>query len=81
MRFTQAFAGATLEKDVVGKNDRGVAVLLQDGEDVLKEVELFVARARPEIVAMNDERLFLFVVSFVHDRDTALRQSRRDGKG
>jgi hypothetical protein len=35
------------------------AVLLQDGEDMLKEVELFVAGARQEIVAMNDERLFL----------------------
>jgi hypothetical protein len=49
-----------------------MAVLLQDGEDVLKEVELFVAGARPEIVAMNDERLFLFVASFVHDRNAAL---------
>ena len=39
-------------------------MLLQDGEDVLEEVELLVARARPEIVAMNDERLFLFVTSF-----------------
>jgi len=28
-------------------------VLLQNGEDVLEEVELFVARARPEIVAMR----------------------------
>jgi hypothetical protein len=32
---------------IVGNNDRGAAVLLQDGEDVLEEVELFVARARP----------------------------------
>jgi len=33
-------------------------VLFQDGEDVLEEIELFVTRARPEIIAMNDERLF-----------------------
>jgi hypothetical protein len=36
-------------------------VLLEDGEDVLEEVELLVAGAGPEIIAMNDERLFLFV--------------------
>jgi len=40
-------------------------VLFQDGEDVLKKVERFIARARPEIVAMNDERLFFFVAGFV----------------
>jgi hypothetical protein len=32
-------------------------VLLEDDEDVLEEVGLFVARTRPEIVAMGDERL------------------------
>src|SRR5947208_14637899 len=47
-------------------------MLLQDGEDVLEEVELFVARAGPEIVAMNNERLFLFVARFVDDGDAAL---------
>ena len=54
-------------------------MLLQDGEDVLKEVELFVARARPEIVAMNDERWFLFVTRFVDDRHAALLSERRIG--
>jgi hypothetical protein len=42
------FPGAALEKHVVGNNDRGAAVLLQDGEDVLEKVELFVAGARPD---------------------------------
>ena len=27
---------------IVGNDDRGAAMLLQDGEDVLEEVELFV---------------------------------------
>jgi hypothetical protein len=31
---------SSFEMDVVGNNDRGAAVLLQDGEDVLEEVEL-----------------------------------------
>jgi hypothetical protein len=30
---------AAFEKDVVGHNNRGATVLLQDGEDVLGEVE------------------------------------------
>src|SRR2546430_16336111 len=69
---TDRFTGAAFKEDVIGHNDRGAAMLLQDGEDVLEEVELFVARARPEIVAMHDERLFLFVAGFVDDRDAAL---------
>ena len=37
-----SFAGAAFEEDVVGQHARGAAVLLQDGEDVLEEVELLV---------------------------------------
>ena len=43
MRFAQAFTGAAFEEDVVGNDDRSAAVLLQNGEDVLEEVELFVS--------------------------------------
>jgi len=46
---------------IVGNNDRGPAVLLQDGEDVLEEVELFVARTRPEIVAMRPCALAVWI--------------------
>jgi hypothetical protein len=35
-------------------------------------VRLVLARACPEMVAMNDERLFLFVASFVDDGDATL---------
>ena len=55
-------------------------MLLQDGEDVLEKVQLFVARARPEIVAMHDERLFLFVAGFVDDGDAALLSEWRIGQ-
>jgi len=61
---TNCFTHAAFKEDVVGHDDRGAAVLLQDGEDVLEEVELFVARARPKIIALHDERLFLFVAEF-----------------
>ena len=40
MRLARAFAGAAFEKDVIGNNNRGAAVLLQDREDVLEEAEL-----------------------------------------
>ena len=49
------FAGAAFEEDVIRNNDRGAPVLLQDGEDMLKKVELFVTSARPEVVAMHNE--------------------------
>ncbi len=39
MRFAQAFAGAAFEEDVVRQHDRGGATVLEDGEDVLEEVE------------------------------------------
>jgi hypothetical protein len=55
------------------------AVLLQNGEDVLEEVELLVARACPEIVAMNDQRLFLFVAGLINNGDAALLSERRIG--
>jgi hypothetical protein len=57
----QAFTGAAFEEDVVRNDDRGAAVLLQDGGDVLEQVELFVTGAGLEIVATDDDRLFLFV--------------------
>lgn len=48
------FAGAALEEHIVRQHDGRAAVLLEDGEDVLDEVELLVARARPEVVAVDD---------------------------
>ena len=43
-------------------------------------VRLALARARPEIVAMNDKRLFLFVADLVNGRDAALLSERRIGQ-
>jgi len=48
------------QEDVIGNNDGSAAVLFQDGEDVLEKVELFVARARPEIVSMHDDSFRLY---------------------
>ena len=50
------FARAAFEQHVVRQHDRRAAVLLEDREDVLEEIELLVAGGRPEIVAVDDER-------------------------
>ena len=42
-------------------------------------VRLALARARPEIVAMDDEGLFVFVAGFVDDGDAALLSEGRIG--
>src|ERR1017187_5582645 len=42
-----------LEQHIVGQNDGGAAVDLEQAADVLEEVELFVAGGRPEVVAQN----------------------------
>ena len=41
------------KQHIVRQYDRRAAMLLEDGEDVLEKIELFVA----EIVAIDDERL------------------------
>jgi hypothetical protein len=53
---TDSLASAAFEENVIGNNNGGATVLFQDGEDMLEKVWLFVARARPEIIALNDER-------------------------
>jgi hypothetical protein len=40
MRIRVGPAVSVFEKHVFANNDRGAAVLLQDGEDVLEEVDL-----------------------------------------
>ena len=74
------FARAAFEEDVVRQHDRRAAVLLEDGEDVLEEIELLVARARPEIVAVDDERFLGRLARLVDDGDAALLAEGRIGQ-
>jgi hypothetical protein len=60
--------------------DRGAAVLLQDREDVLEEIELLVAGARPKIAAVDDERFLRGLACFVDDGDAALLAEGRIGQ-
>jgi hypothetical protein len=53
-QFTpNSFASATFEQDIVRYNDCSTSVLLENRENMLKEVKLLVACGRPEIVAVN----------------------------
>lgn len=51
------FAGAAFEEDVVGEDDGGATSDGEFADDVLEEVELFVAGGGPEFVAL----VFLFL--------------------
>ena len=55
--FGDGFARAALEEHIVGHDDRGPAVDLEQRLDVLHEVELLVTVLRPEVIADDLERL------------------------
>lgn len=65
------FARAAFKEDVVGQHHGGASVLFEDGENVLEKVELFVAGARPKIVAVDDERFLGGFAFLVDDGDAA----------
>ncbi len=62
----------SLEEHVIRQHHSGTAMLLEDREDVLEEVELLVARARPEIISVDRQALLGLLARLVNDRDTAL---------
>jgi hypothetical protein len=74
-----SLSGAAFEKHVVRDDNGRAAVLLEDGEDVLQEVELLVARRSPEVVAYNDQAFLLLVTLFVDHRDAAFFPKWRIG--
>ena len=55
-------------------------MLLEDGKDVLEEIELLVARGCPEIIAIDDERFLRLLVRLVDDGHAALFAERRIGQ-
>ena len=72
-------AGAALEEHVVGHDDGGAAVDLEQGLDVLDEVELLVRGRRPEVGAVVGERLAVGLALLVDDRDGRLLAEGRIG--
>ena len=72
-------ACAAFEEHVVRHHDRRPAVLLQQGFDVLEEVELLVGGRRPEVVALDDFRFPRDFAVVRHNRRAALLAERRIG--
>ena len=70
----------SLEEHVIWQDHGGAAMLLEDREDVLEEVELLVARARPEVIPINDEALLGLLPCLIDDRHAALFTERRIGQ-
>jgi len=69
----------TFEEDVVRHHDRGPAILLQQGFDVLDEIELLVGSRRPEVVTLDDIPFLGDLPLFANDRRAALLSKRRIG--
>ena len=78
--FANGFAGATFEQHIVGQNDDGAAVDLEQAADVLEEVELLVAGGGPEIVAQNLLALLHLVAILIDNRDAGLLAEWRIGE-
>ena len=72
-------ARAALKQNVVGYHDRRASVNVKDCVDVLEKIELLVTRRSPEVIAHNNEALFLLVTLFVDHGDAALLPERRIG--
>jgi hypothetical protein len=68
---TKFFARAAFEEDVVRHDHRRPADNLQQGEDVLDEVELLVAGGRPEVFA-DDHTVFRLGLALLVDDVTLL---------
>src|SRR6266478_666523 len=63
---------ATLEEDIIWYHHTGTPTDLEQGEDVLHEVKLFVASRGPEVVA-DDNPVLLFRFAFlVYESQAAL---------
>lgn len=73
-------AGPALEEDVVRKDDSGAAAVgLEQGVDVLDEVELFVRGADPEIITDGHLLFPLQVALLIHGHRASLFPKRRIG--
>ena len=73
------FPCPTFEEDVIRHHDRGAAILLQQGFDVLDEIELLVGGRRPEVVTLDDVPLLGDLALFADDGRAALLPERRIG--
>jgi hypothetical protein len=74
------FARATFEEHVVGQDHCRTATDLEHRLDVLQEIELLVARGRPEVGAVVGQVLLFLLTLGIRERRTALFPKRRIGE-
>jgi len=74
------FAGAALEEDVVGDNDGGPAVYLQQGFDMLQEVKLLVGGGSPEVLPLVDKGFFAHRPFTVGNEPSLTNRRRKSGR-
>src|SRR6185437_14845473 len=70
---------SAFEENVVRHHDGSAAILLEQGFDVLDEVELFVGSRRPEVVTFDDVPFPGDLAYFADDGRAALLPKRRIG--
>jgi len=70
----------TLEEDIIGEHHGGAAMLFENCEDVLEEVELLVARAGPEVVAVDREGILRLLTVCTDDRNATFLPKGRVGQ-
>src|SRR5512147_1899115 len=70
------FTRPTFKEDVVRDHNCGSTILLQQGFDVLDEVELLVGSRRPEVVPFDDVPLLGDLALLANDRRAALLPER-----
>ena len=70
----------SLEEDIIRQHHGGAAMLLEDREDVLEEVELLVACAGPEVVTVDREGVLRLLSVSPDDCDAAFLSKGRIGQ-
>jgi len=74
------FSGTAFEQDVIGDDNRGSAVDLEQRTHMLHEVELFVGGRSPEVVPHDGERFSLLDTFLIDHADARLLAEWRIGQ-
>ena len=78
--FADRFTGPALKQDIVGQNDRGMAVRFQHGADMLDKVQLLVAGRHPEILPVVGQVFGVLLALIVGKGHAALLAEGRIGQ-
>lgn len=77
--FADGFTGSAFKQHIVWHNHRRFARRVQNGVDMLDEVQLFVGAGRPEILAVVNQILFFLLAFFIGHGDGGFLAKGRIG--